>query len=177
MKISCDTVSIETKLIGLKTNNNFNSVNFLFIIFKIALQNANVDVEIICIEMKWQRVCVIIKATSAISASFSNGMRFGYFCIELFIQVSRITDIIDWFNCLVINENFSSSINACNVASMLNNPLCSRAWKSYQCKSRLWEEKNANLKIRLIREYFFIYFSLTKNTLLTYSNPFFSHQC
>ena len=80
MKISCDTVSIETKLIGLKTNNNFNSVNFLFIIFKI--QNANVeivDVEMICFEMKWQRVCVIIKATSAISASFSNGMRFGVF--------------------------------------------------------------------------------------------------
>ena len=126
-------VSIETKLIGLKTNNNFNSVNFLFIIFKIALQNANVeivDVEIICIEMKWQRVCVIIKATSAISASFSNGMRFGdIFCIELNIQVSRITVIIDWLNCLVINENFSSSINACNVASLLNNPLCSRAWK------------------------------------------------
>ena len=82
VKISCLTVSIETKLIGLKTNNNFISVNFLFIIFKIALQNANVeivDVEIICIEMKWQRVCVIIKSTSAISASFSNGMRFGVF--------------------------------------------------------------------------------------------------
>ena len=85
---------------------------------------------------------------------------------ELNIQVSRITVIIDWFNCLVINENFSSSINACNVASMLNNPLCSRAWKSYQCKSRLWEEKNANLKIRLIREYFF--FSLTKNTIFLF---------
>ena len=107
----------------------------------------------------------------------------GIFCIELNIQVSRITVIID---CLVINENFSSSINACNVASMLNNPLCSRAWKSYQCKSRLWEEKNANLKIRLIREYFFFsltkntiffFFSLTKNTLMTYSNPFFYHQC
>ena len=107
----------------------------------------------------------------------------GIFCIELNIQVSRITVIID---CLVINENFSSSINACNVASMLNNPLCSRAWKSYQCKSRLWEEKNAILKIRLIREYFFfsltkntifLFFSLTKNTLMTYSNPFFSHQC
>ena len=96
------------------------------------------------------------------------------FCIELNIQVSRITVIID---CLVINENFSSSINACNVASMLNNPLCSRAWKSYQCKSRLWEEKSANLKIRLIREYFYIFFSLTKNTLMTYSNQFFSHQC
>ena len=94
----------------------------------------------------------------------------GIFCIELNIQVSRITVIID---CLVINENFSSSINACNVASMLNNPL----WKSYQCKSRLWEEKNANLKIRLIREYFYIFFSLTKNTLMTYSNQFFSHQC
>ena len=79
----------------------------------------------------------------------------GIFCIEFNIQVSRITVIIDWFNCLVINENFSSSINACNVTSMLNNPLCSRAWKSYQCKSRLWEEKSANLKIRLIREYFF----------------------
>ena len=48
----------------------------------------------------------------------------GIFCIELNIQVSRITVIIDWFNCLVVNENFSSSINACNVASMLNNPLC-----------------------------------------------------
>ena len=73
---------LKCKLIGLKTNNNFNSVNFLFIMFKIALQNANVeivDVEIICIEMKWQRVCVIIKATSSISASFSNGMRFGVF--------------------------------------------------------------------------------------------------
>ena len=58
VKISCDTVSIETKLIGLKTYNNFNSVNFLFIIFKIALQNANVEivnVEIICIKMQWQR--------------------------------------------------------------------------------------------------------------------------
>ena len=44
----------------------------------------------------------------------------GIFCIELNIQVSRITVIIDWFNCLVINENFSSSINACSVASMLN---------------------------------------------------------
>ena len=87
----------------------------------------------------------------------------GIFCIELNIQVSRITVIID---CLVINENFSSSLNACNVASMLNNPLCSRAWKSYQCKSRLWEEKNANLKIRLIREYFF--FSLTKNTIFLF---------
>ena len=75
-------VYIETKLIGLKPNNNFNSVNFLFIIFKIALQNANVEivnVEIICIEMKWQRVSVIIKSTYAISASFSNGMRFGVF--------------------------------------------------------------------------------------------------
>ena len=90
----------------------------------------------------------------------------GIFCIELNIQVSRITVIIDWFNCLVINEKFSSSINACNVASMLNNPLCSRAWKSYQCKSRHWEEKNANLKIRLIREYFF--FSLTKNTIFLF---------
>ena len=81
MKISCDTVSIETKLIGLKTNNNFNSVNFLFI-FKIALQNANVeivDVEIICIEMKWQRVCVIIKATSAISEVSPMECVSGYF--------------------------------------------------------------------------------------------------
>ena len=174
MKISCDTVSIETKLIGLKTNNNFNSVNFLFIIFKIALQNANVeivDVEIICFEMKWQRVCVIITHTLChcedIICYFRQFLQWnafrGIFCIELNIQVSRITVIIDWFNCLVINENFSSSINACNVASMLNNPLCSRAWKPYKCKIRLWEEKNANLKIRLIREYFF--FSLTKNTI------------
>ena len=111
----------------------------------------------------------------------------GIFCIELNIQVSRITVIIDWFNCLVINENFSSSINACNVASMLNNPLCSRAWKSYQCKSRLWEEKKCKLKNSTYTSVFFfftnkehnffIFFSLTKNTLMTCSNQFFSHQC
>ena len=130
----CDTVSI-AKLIGLKPNNN--SVNFLFIIF-IALQNANVEivnVEIICIEMKCQRVCVIINSYICYFRQFlqKNAFR-GIFCIELNIQVSRITVIIDWLNCLVINENFSSSINACNVASTLNNPLCSRAWKSLPMK-------------------------------------------
>ena len=81
----------------------------------------------------------------------------GIFCIEFNIQVSRIKVIIDWFNCLVINENFSSSINACNVASMLNNPLCSRAWKSLPMKNSTLGRKNANLKIRLIREYFFFH--------------------
>ena len=102
----------------------------------------------------------------------------GIFCIDLNIQVSRITVIIDWLNCLVINENFSSSINACNVASTLNNPLFSSAWKSLPMKKSTLGRKNANLKIRLIREYFF--FSLTKNTiflffftLMTYSNPFY----
>ena len=107
------------------------------------------------------------------------------FCIELNIQVSRITIIIDWLNCLVINENFSSSINACNVASTLNNPLFSSAWKSLPMKKSNLGRKNANLKIRLIREYFFFsltkntifyFFSPIKNTLMTYSNPFFSHQ-
>ena len=55
----------------------------MFSIFEIALQNANfeiVNVVIICIEMQWQskklflsdRVCVIIKSVSDISASFSN---------------------------------------------------------------------------------------------------------
>ena len=37
---------------------NCNSVNFLFSIFEIALQNANFDIVnfvIICIEMQWQR--------------------------------------------------------------------------------------------------------------------------
>ena len=87
----------------------------------------------------------------------------GIFCIELYIQVSRITIIIDWLNCLVINENFSNSINACNVASTLNNPLFSSAWKSLPMKKSTLGSKNANLKIRLIREYFF--FSLTKNTI------------
>ena len=85
---------------------------------------------------------MIIKSTSAISASFYKRMRFGVFfaliCIVYIytvnIQVSRITVIIDWLNCLVINENFISSINACNVASTLNNPLCSRAWKSLPMK-------------------------------------------
>ena len=125
-------VSTETKLIGLKTNNNLNSVNFLFIIFKIVLQNANVeivDVEIICIEMKWQRVCDYQSYICYFRQFLQWNAFRGIFCIELNIQVSRITVIIDWLNCLVINENFSSSINACNVASMLNNPLCSRAWK------------------------------------------------
>ena len=106
----------------------------------------------------------------------------GIFCIELNIQVSRITVVIDWLNCLVINENFSSSINACNVASTLNNPLFSSAWKSLPMKKSTLGRKNANLKIRLIREYIFFltnkekiffFFSLTKNTLMTYSNPFY----
>ena len=41
---------------------NCNSVNFLFSIFEIALQNANFDivnVVIICIEMQWQRRSII----------------------------------------------------------------------------------------------------------------------
>ena len=90
----------------------------------------------------------------------------GIFCIELNIQVSRITVIIVWPNCLVINENFSSRINACNVASTLNNPLFSSAWKSLPMKKSTLGRKNANLKIRLIREYFF--FSLTKNTIFLF---------
>ena len=139
--------------------------------------------------LKWNgRECVWLSKLHLLFPKFLQWNAFrGIFCIELNIQVSRITVIIDWFNCLVINENFSSSINACNVASMLNNPLCSRAWKSHQCKSRLWEEKKCKLKNSTYTSVFFfftnkehnffIFFSLTKNTLMTCSNPFFSHQC
>ena len=87
-------------------NNNFNSVNFLFIIFKIALQNANVeivDVEIICIEMKWQSVCDYQSYICYFRQFLQWNAFRGIFCIELNIQVSRITVIIDWFNCLLIN--------------------------------------------------------------------------
>ena len=75
---------IKTKLIGFKINNKLQFCYFsVFSIFEIALQNANckiVNVVIICIEMQWQRkklflsdrVCVIIKSVSEISASFSN---------------------------------------------------------------------------------------------------------
>ena len=87
----------------------------------------------------------------------------GIFCIELNIQVSRITVVIDWLNCLVINENFSSSINACNVASTLNNPLFSSARKSLPMKKSTLGSKNANLKIRLIREYIFFITNKEKN--------------
>ena len=55
----------------------------MFSIFEITLQDENhkiVNIVIICIEMQWQRkklflsdrVCVIIKSVSEITASFSN---------------------------------------------------------------------------------------------------------
>ena len=94
----------------------------------------------------------------------------GIFCIELYIQVSRITIIIDWLNCLVINENFSNSINACNVASTLNNPLFSSAWKSLPMKKSTLGSKNANLKIRLIREYIFFLTNKEKNFFFFFTN-------
>ena len=66
-------------------------------IFEIALQNANIEivnVVIICIEMQWQRkklflsdrVCVIIKSVSEITACFSNIVLQGIFGNELNIQ-------------------------------------------------------------------------------------------
>ena len=94
----------------------------------------------------------------------------GIFCIELNIQVSRITVVIDWLNCLVINENFSSSINACNVASTLNNPLFSSAWKSLPMKKSTLGNKDANLKIRLIREYIFFLTNKEKNFFFFFTN-------
>ena len=94
----------------------------------------------------------------------------GIFCIKLNIQVSRITVVIDWLNCLVINENFSSSINACNVASTLNNPLFSSAWKSLPMKKSTLGSKNANLKIRLIREYIFLLTNKEKKFFFFFTN-------
>ena len=103
----------------------------MFSIFEIALRNINfeiVNVVIICIEMQWQRkkfllsdsVCVIIKSVSEITASFSNILCiWAFFAMNLIYSVSRITVIIAWFNCLVINKNFSSSVNVfANFASM-----------------------------------------------------------
>ena len=67
-----------------KVNNKLQFCLFsVFSIFEIALQMQNfeiVNVVIICIEMQWQRkklfqpdrVCVIIKSVSEITASFSN---------------------------------------------------------------------------------------------------------
>ena len=77
-------VFIKTKLIGFKINNKLQFCSFsMIIIFEFVPQNANfeiVNVVIICIQMQWQRkkpflsdrVCVIIKSVSEISASFSN---------------------------------------------------------------------------------------------------------
>ena len=77
-------VFVKTKLIGFKINNE---LQFCYVsvhsIFVIAHQDANfeiVNVVIICIEMHWQRkklflsdrVCVIIKSISEMSAWFSN---------------------------------------------------------------------------------------------------------
>ena len=77
-------VFIKTTLIGFEINNKLQICLFyVFSIFEIALQNANymiVNFVIICIEMQWQRkkrflsdrVCVIMKSVSVITASFSN---------------------------------------------------------------------------------------------------------
>ena len=77
-------VFIKTKHIGFKINNKLQFTLISVIsIFEYAHKNANfeiVDVVIICIEMQLQwkklflsdRVCVIIKAVSQNSASFSN---------------------------------------------------------------------------------------------------------
>ena len=84
-------IFIETKHICLKINNKLQFCwLFVFSIFDIALQDANfeiVHVVIICIEMQRQRkklfmsdrVCVIIKAVSEITASFSNVLCFWAF--------------------------------------------------------------------------------------------------
>ena len=82
---------------------------------------------------------MIIKATSAISASFSNGI----FCIELNIQVSRITVTL-----------------VAVLMLMLNNPLCTEQ-KSYQCKIDRKKCKLKNLSIFFFtnKEHnFFIFF-------------------
>ena len=82
---------LKPNLLVSKLIINCNSV---FSIFEIALQNANfeiVDVVIICIEkqcvrMKFflsDRVCVIIKSVSEISASFSNIL-----CIWAFLAMN-----------------------------------------------------------------------------------------
>ena len=81
----------------------------------------------------------------------------GIFCIELNIQVSRITVIIDWFNCLVINENFSSSINLVMLHLCLIIHCVAEHGNHTNVKVDFGRKKNANLKIRLIREYFFFH--------------------
>ena len=75
---------LKPNLLVSKLIMNCNSVSFLCLVsFEIALQNTDfktVNVVIICIEMQWQRkklflsdrVCVIIKSVSEITASFSN---------------------------------------------------------------------------------------------------------
>ena len=84
-------VFVKTKLISSKTNSELQFCQlFVFSIFEIALQDANfeiVDVVTICNEMQWQkknfflsdRVCVIIKSVSEISACFSNILCFWAF--------------------------------------------------------------------------------------------------
>ena len=77
-------VSVKTKLIGIKINNELQFCHFYMIsIFEIALQDTNfeiVNIVTICIKMQWQRKklflsdreCVIIKSVSENSACFSN---------------------------------------------------------------------------------------------------------
>ena len=83
--------------------------------FEIALQNANekiLNVVIICIEMQWERmkiflsdrVCVIIKSVSEITASFSNIKCFwAFFAMNEIYIISGITDIIAWLNSILTN--------------------------------------------------------------------------
>ena len=77
-------VFVKTKLIDFKINNELQFCLFsVFSAFEIALQDANfeiVNILNICIEIQWQRkklflsdrVSVIIKSISEISACFSN---------------------------------------------------------------------------------------------------------
>ena len=66
------------------------------------------------------RVCGIIKSVYDISTSFSNILcLWAFLAMNLIHYVSRITAIIAWLSCLVINENNSSCINvSANLASM-----------------------------------------------------------
>ena len=65
-------------------------------------------------------VCVIFKSLSEISSCYANILCFWTFLAMNYDHyVSRITVIVVWLNCLVINENLSSSINVfANFASM-----------------------------------------------------------
>ena len=82
----------------------------------------------ICIEMQLQSkklflsdgVCVIIKSVYEISTCFSNILCFWEFLeMNEVHYVSRITVIIAWLYCPVINENLSSNVNVfANFASM-----------------------------------------------------------